>query len=82
MALPSVEKYVQLIEDRDPKRLGSLASCNFLRSSDGEHFLTHIGTSAIVFEALAEGRKQAVRFFLRAEAETGSRYQHLSQFLF
>jgi serine/threonine protein kinase len=82
MALPSVEKYVQLVDERDPKRLGALASCNFLRSTDGHQFLTHIGTSAIVFEALAEGRKQAVRFFLRAESETGSRYQHLSQFFF
>lgn len=83
MSLPSVEQYSRVIERKDPNTLSTLFDHEFkyIDTGFGKEYSFNVGTSAVVFKAVKEGKIYAVRCFLRGELETFKRYELLSAFL-
>jgi hypothetical protein len=83
MSLPSVEQYSRIIERKDPTTLSTLFDHEFkyIDTGFGKEFSFNVGTSAVVFKAIKDGKTYAVRCFLRGELETFKRYEQLSAFL-
>ncbi len=83
MPLPSFEQYSRIIERKDPTTLSTLFDheFSFRDNGYGKELNFNLGTSAVVFKAVKEGKTYAVRCFLRGDIETFRRYEQLAAFL-
>ena len=83
MPLPSFEQYSRIIERKDPSTLSTLFDheFSFRENGYGKELYFNLGTSAVVFKAVKDGKTYAVRCFLRGDLETFRRYEQLAAFL-